>query len=161
MKRKSSFKVILIILAIVCINKFMVSFAFIQSDLMTPALKKGAFVIIDKITFRFRPPKTGDIIIYKDGGADGQILIKRVIGVQDNLITIRNGNVYIDGQLLNEPYAKKNTAWNWMNVRIEKNYVYALEDNRTIFLEKLPDKQIPFNNILGKIIRIKRPEFKI
>lgn len=160
-RAKLALKIFLILVVVVCINKFVFSFTFIRSDLMEPTLKNGSFVFIDKITHKFRPPRRGEIVIYYSDKATSLTAIKRVIGAPLNLITVKEGNIYVDGQLLDEPYAKKNMKWGWENIKVADGRIYALEDNRLNSPQTIPQEQISYRDIIGKIIRLKYPEFKI
>src|SRR5260370_13832566 len=53
----------------------------------------------------YRKLERGDIIVFKYPFADHQHFVKRVIGLPGDYVKVVDGNVYINGKLLNEPYA--------------------------------------------------------
>ena len=77
----------------------------IQSVSMQPTLHEGERVIVDKISYLFRPPARGDIVVL-DLQGEPEDLIKRVVGLPGEAIEIKDGSVWIDGQPLDEPYAQ-------------------------------------------------------
>lgn len=67
---------------------------------MHPTYKNGEFLMANKITYRVSEPKRGDVIIFKY--SDTADFIKRIIGVPGDEIMIKDGKIYINGELLNE-----------------------------------------------------------
>lgn len=79
----------------------------------------------------------GDIIIFQDNKTDGKAFVKRVIGIPGDEIELRNGFVYINGKILNEPYVNNYRATyggsflsECKKIKVPNNYVFALGDNR-------------------------------
>ena len=60
---------------------FVVEGIYIASPSMEPTLEKDAFVFVNKLTYRFREPERGDIIVFPSPEQDGKDLVKRVIGL--------------------------------------------------------------------------------
>ena len=77
----------------------------IQSVSMLPTLREGERVIVDKVSYLFRPPARGDIVVLAVQG-EPEDLIKRVVGLPGEMIEIKDGGVWIDGKPLGEPYAQ-------------------------------------------------------
>ena len=101
-----------IVIALV-IRTFVAQAFYIPSESMEPLLAKNDRVIVDKLTFGFDDVSRGDVIVFSkapgqqtDGISD---LIKRVVGLPGDTIVIEDGNVYIDGVLLEEPYLPAGT----------------------------------------------------
>ncbi len=67
---------------------------------MHPTYKNGEFLMANKITYRISEPKRGDVIIFKY--SDTADFIKRIIGVPGDEVMIKDGKIYINGELLNE-----------------------------------------------------------
>ncbi|HPP18586.1 MAG TPA: signal peptidase I [Candidatus Dojkabacteria bacterium] len=67
---------------------------------MHPTYKNGEFLMANKITYRVSEPKRGDVIIFKY--SDTADFIKRIIGVPGDEVMIKDGKIYINGELLNE-----------------------------------------------------------
>jgi signal peptidase I len=112
------------------IKSFLVQAFYIPSESMVPTLKVGDRVLVNKLVYRFHPPRRGDIIVFQDPNPPPQPhrnaldafwhwlteglgfaqspekdFIKRVIALPGETIEIRTGGaVYIDGKLLDEPY---------------------------------------------------------
>lgn len=69
-------------------------------DSMSPVLKNGDVVLVDRLIYNAVRPKRGDIIVFKpDGNENAHYLIKRVAGLPGEMIQIKNGSIYIDGEI--------------------------------------------------------------
>ncbi len=72
-------------------------------DSMEPALWNGQEILINRMGYKLSTPKRGDVIVFlPNGNENAHYYVKRVIGLPGEKVLIENGNVYIDGQLLEE-----------------------------------------------------------
>ncbi len=72
---------------------------------MENTLLIGDRVLVDRISWRFSNPERGDIVVFHPPFA-GPVLIKRIIGMPGDTISLRDDAVYINGHKLNEPYVR-------------------------------------------------------
>ena len=90
---------------VVCILAWMLVSFFGQrvsnaGDSMSPVLKNGDVVLINRIVYDARKPKRGEIIAFRpNGNENAHYCIKRVIGLPGETIQIKDGKVYIDGKV--------------------------------------------------------------
>lgn len=76
----------------------------IKGASMEPNFPDGEFLLTDKVTYRFKEPKRGDVVIFKAPIAPDEEFIKRVIGLPGETVKVSDGHVYINGKILNERY---------------------------------------------------------
>ena len=88
------------------IQAFLVKPYRIPSASMEDTLLIGDRVLVDRISWRFSQPERGDIVVFHPP-FDGPVLIKRIIGLPNDEISLRGGFVYINGRRLNEPYVRR------------------------------------------------------
>lgn len=88
---------------------FVAQFHKVQGSSMVPTFHTGDYLITEKITYRFRNPKLGDIVVLKNPRDESQDFIKRVIAVPGDTIKISNHQVYLNSQPLKEPYLPPGT----------------------------------------------------
>ncbi|WP_251388550.1 signal peptidase I [Mediterraneibacter agrestimuris] len=73
----------------------------IAGDAMSPALKNGDVLLINRLVYNSRKPERGEIIAFKPGGNENaHYTIKRVVGLPGETVQIKNGQVYINGEIL-------------------------------------------------------------
>ncbi len=81
---------------------------YIPSASMYPTLQKGDRVLVNKLSYKLHDVNRGDVVVFEkppsEVATDIPDLIKRVVGLPGESIVIEGGHVYIDGQLLDEPY---------------------------------------------------------
>jgi signal peptidase I len=108
---------------------------------MVPTLHDNDYVLATKVDLRFTSPTRGDIVILKDPFDNSQDFVKRVIALPGERLRIRNGQVFINGRQLDEPYLPKNDPWvsnaNWPTDNAEPNgslippdHYFVMGDNR-------------------------------
>lgn len=80
----------------------------VQQQSMEHTLEPDQYVLVDKLTPRFDTYKRGDIVVFTPPQDwvqnDGTPFIKRVIGLGGDTVEIRDGNVFINGTKIGEPY---------------------------------------------------------
>jgi signal peptidase I len=101
---------------------FIVQAFKIPSGSMEPTLLIGDHVFVNKFIFEgtgawyekflpYRDIRRGDIIVFKFPFDDHPHYVKRVIGLPGDRLRIVNGGVYVNGDLLNEPYVVRDPAY--------------------------------------------------
>jgi len=117
------------------VRTFVAEARYIPSKSMLPTLEVNDRLIIEKLGHHFDSPERGDIIVFKPTEAlkaQGyhQAFIKRVIGLPGETIAVKDGKVYIDGELLQEPYTINRTHYDLAATTIPNNHYVVLGDNR-------------------------------
>lgn len=90
---------------VVCILAWMLVSFFGQrvsnaGDSMSPVLRNGDVVLINRIVYDARKPKRGEIIAFRpNGNENAHYCIKRVVGLPGETVQIKDGKVYIDGKV--------------------------------------------------------------
>ncbi len=96
------------VLAAVLIRTFIVQPFYIPSGSMEPTLNVGDRLLVNKLSYHFHSPRRGDIVVFKKPADDTTPgitdLVKRVVGLPGETISARDGQVYINGRLLPEPW---------------------------------------------------------
>ena len=101
----------------------------VYSQSMEPNLHEEQQIIVEKVSGYFHVPERGDIVIVDVVGEEIP-LIKRVIGLPEEVLEIKNNQVLINGQGLVEPYLAERTQRDFGPVLIPKDYIFVMGDNR-------------------------------
>ncbi|MGC9396614.1 MAG: signal peptidase I [Anaerolineae bacterium] len=111
------------------ITHFVGQRTLVLSCSMEPNLHENQQLIVDKLTYHFRQPERGEIVVIDMG--EGEIpLIKRVVGLPGETLEIKDNRVLIDGQVLSEPYLAEAYQRDYGPVTIPKDSVFVMGDNR-------------------------------
>ena len=122
---------------------------------MEPTLKQDRLYFINRLIYRLRAPKRGDIVVVKTTERPPLFFIKRVVGLPGEMIMIKEGKVFVDGRLIEEPYAAVNPGWNLGNTLIKKEQFFVIDDNRTDAFSDFSCLSVAYRNIVGRIMRFR------
>jgi signal peptidase I len=141
---------------------------FIPSESMAPTLAVGDRLIIEKVTARFSSPRRGEILVFyppnthpSDGGLALRVVrklgftpdvayIKRVIGLPGETLAIHDGQVWIDGKALVEPYLNEPPNYTLDPVRVPAGHLFMLGDNRNNSQDSHVWGPLPIENVIGQ-----------
>ncbi|MBR7093075.1 MAG: signal peptidase I [Clostridia bacterium] len=119
---------------------------------MTPTLSNADRLIL---THLFYTPRRGDIVVISRLETKEEPLIKRVIAVAGDTVQITaDGKVYLNGELLEEPYISvKTPAFGATDpITIEEGYIFVMGDNRTVSKDSRLLGPIPVSKVMGKAV---------
>ena len=156
--QKENLQLILIALCLaLLIRTFVAEPRYIPSDSMLPTLEKGDRLVVEKISDRFHPPTTGDIIVFEPpeklqvlGYAKDQAFIKRVIGEPGQIVAIANHQVYLNGEPLKENYIAEPPAYQWGAMQVPEGEFFVMGDNRNDSNDSHVWGFLPRKNIIGR-----------
>ncbi|AKL96037.1 signal peptidase I [Clostridium aceticum] len=106
----------------------------VQQDSMQNTLENNDFLILSRLLYKLNKPEGGDIIVFKlnqkSSKDKSKLLIKRVIAIPGDEITISDGKVIKNGEILNEAYIKTDYTEGNINLIIPGGKIFVLGDNR-------------------------------
>ncbi len=122
---------------------------------MQPTIEIDDRFIIDKLTPRLQPPKRGEILVFSPPKVlleqnFKDALIKRVIGLPGDRVEIKDGVVWVNGQVLNEPYTKEAANYTMQPVTVPEHQYLMLGDNRNNSVDSHIWGFVPRENIIGR-----------
>ena len=136
---------------VVVVNLFLGQTRRVDGLSMEPSLEDNQRIIMEKVTYRFHPPRRGDIIVLRrPEGRYDHPLIKRVVGLPGETIEIHDGVVYVNGETLDEPYLDQPTAGYLQPLRIPEDHVFVLGDNRASSNDSRSFGVVAHADILGR-----------
>lgn len=122
--------IVIAIIAAFLIITFVFETVSVDGHSMDPTLNNKDRLIVEKVSYYFRAPKPGDIVVIKYPANPKEKFIKRVIGVGGDKIKIQNNTLYVNDVPKNEPYILEHTMVDFNEVTVPQNTVFVLGDNR-------------------------------
>lgn len=123
---------------------------------MRPTLEDGEFVLVSKMSYRLGEVDRGDIIVFHFPMNPDEELIKRVIGLPGDHISVQAGVVAVNGQVLNEPYIASTPSYSgeW---DVLEGQLFVLGDNRNNSNDSKDWGLLPLEKVVGKAVVIYWP----
>ena len=164
-----------VVLSTVVLRTYVVQSFYIPSGSMLPTLQIGDRIIVNKLSYRLHDPHRGDIVVFARPALEDQAyadLVKRVIGLPGETISSSNGNVYIDGKRLHEPWLPPgaNSYSGALSggdphqqfdlpgpVKIPAGQYYVMGDNRRFSEDSRFFGPIPRSLIVGRAVAVVWP----
>ena len=142
---------VLLALAVFFVLQTVLLQCIVRQTSMTPTLVEGQRIYISKTAYVLESPQRGDIIVFHPSDRQSDIpLIKRVIGLPGEHVSVRNGTVYIDGAPLEEPYLTELPEYVLEDFVIEDNRYFVLGDNRNTSYDSHYGWTVDRDMIIGK-----------
>jgi signal peptidase I len=161
--------VVVAILVAVLLRTFVVATYSIPSGSMEPTLQIGDRILVNKLSYHLHGVDRGNIVVFSTppsencAGPPVSDLVKRVIGLPGEIISLKDGNVDINGRLLPEPFLPPSTRDDTypgpstapyalhQPYRIPPGDVYVMGDNRPDSCDSRFWGPIPESTIVGKV----------
>ena len=114
------------------VRPFVVEAFYIPSESMIPTLRVGDRVLVNKFIYRFTAAERGDIVVFESVEGGGEDLIKRVVGVPGDRISVRRGKLLVNGEPQREPYVNERFPDRsfFAPTTVPKGHVFVMGDNR-------------------------------
>ena len=134
----------------------------VKGSSMFPTFKDGQYLLTDKVTFKRRLPKYGDVVVFKAPINENYDFIKRVLAVAGDQIMIKGGKIYINGNILNEyltegaylPTEYVTQAGQFLHegqvYTVPDGAIMAIGDNRNHSSDSRDWGPVPLENIVGR-----------
>ncbi|MFZ5965629.1 MAG: signal peptidase I [Bacillota bacterium] len=125
---------------------------------MYPTLDEYDYLIINKIPYMMHEPERFDIVVFKSHiktieGKDKD-LIKRVIGVAGDRVVVKDGQVYVNDELIDEDYINGDYTGGDIDITVPEDMVFVMGDNRQNSLDSRDERVGPVevDTIRGKVL---------
>ena len=118
---------------------------------MQPNFETGQWLIVNKAIYRFSDIKRGDVVILRPPSNLDTDSIKRVIALPGETVEIKDRLVYINGELLSEPYILDASRYTMKLLEIPHGHCFVLGDNRNSSNDSHVWGPLPLDNIEGKV----------
>jgi signal peptidase I len=142
--------VLLTLLIYILVRSFLFENYRVVGRSMVPTLENDQYLAVNKLGYRLHEPQRGDIIVFRDPSDDERKLIKRVIGLPGEVVEIRDGQVFIEGWPLKEPYIEAPPRYAYAPTLIPEDQYFVMGDNRNNSSDSHNWGTLPQDMIVGK-----------
>lgn len=138
--------------AIVLIT-FLVRSFYIPSESMVPTLLVNDYILVNKFAYKFAEPMRGDIIVFHPPhikNPRSTDFIKRCVAVENDVIVIRDGQFYLNGIAVEEPFINQPPIEDFGPYRVPPGHIFMMGDNRNNSDDSRNWGPLPLQNVVGK-----------
>ena len=138
------------------VRYFLIQPFIVKGASMEPNFYDSEYLIVDELTYRFRDPERGEIVVFRPPNHEDQYYIKRVIGLPGETVEVRNGKVtifnaqYPNGVLLDETYIDEITEGR-ERVTLNEDEYFLLGDNRDASLDSRYFGAVTREHLVGRV----------
>ncbi len=127
----------------------------VSGDSMYPSLEDGDNLIVDKISYRFLDPARFDVVVFPFQYQEDTFYIKRIMGLPGETVQIIDGEIYINGQKMRDPYADepiRNPGLASDVITLGEDEYFVLGDNRNNSADSREPSvgNVPREEIIGR-----------
>ncbi len=149
---------IVVVMAImVMIYLFIMSPQEIKGASMEPSFFNGEYILTNKVLYKLREPRRGDVIIFKSPSNPEIDYIKRIIGLPGDTVSLKDNTIHVNGVAVDEPYLRPATAIFGGSYLAENEEVivpegeyFVLGDNRPHSADSREFGPVPLEDFIGK-----------
>ncbi len=166
---------LLIVLVALLVFQFTVRNFKVEGSSMTPTLEGGQYLVVDRISlfkfdkermsravpfwnapesdpeYIFDPPSRGEVIVFHYPLDPEKDFVKRVVGLPGEVVEVRNGTVYVNGEPLREPYLRARDRSQAFPLTLGQKEYYVIGDNRRNSNDSRSWGAVPEDNIVGRV----------
>ena len=146
------------------IRYFIVELYKVSGPSMQPTLMGDERLVVNKFIYRFKEPAKGEVLIFQSPADPQKDYIKRVIATPGDTIEIKDGRVFVNQQLMNEPYILSKTRGDYPLATVPAGHIFVMGDNRNNSEDsRFADVGfVPYELVKGKAVLVFWPvdEFK-
>lgn len=130
----------------------------VRGQSMDTTFRDGEYILTSKLSYKFGTVARGDVVVFKSPDNDEIDFIKRIIGVPGDTVKILDGDVYLNGEKLNENYIQQPTSpieggfvMEGQEVLVPEGHLFVMGDNRPRSSDSRAFGPIPTQSIIGKV----------
>lgn len=136
------------------ISQFIARPFIVQGASMEPSFQNGNYLIIDIISYKLNDPERGDVVVFRYPGNRSLYYIKRIIGLPGDHISLRDGDVFINGKMAQEKYfslGADTLAFNRTDFPLAENQFFVMGDNRAASFDSRNWGPLKRDDIIGNV----------
>jgi len=148
-------KIVIIALVIVIpIRYFLFQPFIVNGQSMEPNFENSNYLIVDELSFRFRDPQRGEVVVFRYPKNISQRFIKRIIGLPGDKIEVKAGSIMVNDQVLDESKYLPSGVQTPGNIQtsLNENEYFVLGDNRISSFDSRQWGLLPRKNIIGRVL---------
>ena len=147
---KDARRFLLVLIILYLLLQLVIGFSVVNGDSMEPTLHSGDLVLYLRVGQKY---ERGDVVSVRI--PSGEYYVKRIIAMEGDTIDLRDGCVYLNGELLEEPYIMGETLEQAGTIRypfrLQRGQIFVMGDNREVSMDSRSFGVVGRGQIKGKL----------
>lgn len=133
-------------------TRLLVQNFLVEGPSMSPNLADSEFLLVNKLSYLTEDPQRGDVIVFRSPRNPDEDLVKRVVGLPNDEVEIRGGQVYVNGHVVDESsYFAGSIGRNTSPRRVPEDSYFVMGDNRLQSRDSRDIGSVPRASIVGQV----------
>ena len=129
--KRTLLRIGVLVAATLLIRQFVLLPVRVYGPSMLPTYQQDGLNFINRLPYYFHEPRRGDVVAIRT--SDTTIMyMKRIVGLPGETVAFHDGRLFINGQMLSEPYVKYPCNWDYDPVTLGSNQFFVVGDNRSM-----------------------------
>lgn len=162
------FKVVIVsILIVVPIRYYVFQPFFVKGASMEPNFNDGEYLIVDELSYRFKNPQRGEVVVFRYPANPKEFYIKRLIALPGETVQINDGKVFIfnneftNGKVLEEKYLPENLkTYGNLKIILSVDEFFLMGDNREYSYDSRRFGPVSYDMFVGRAWLVVWPTVK-
>ncbi|MBI3925011.1 MAG: signal peptidase I [Armatimonadetes bacterium] len=130
---------------------FVVRSFYIPSASMVPTLRIQDYVLVNELIYRVSSPMRGDIVVFRPPHDPARDYIKRVVGIEGDVLEVKEGRLFRNSVPIDEPYTyEPEILGDQEPVRVPAGRLFVMGDNRNNSSDSRVWGFLPVNRVVGR-----------
>lgn len=144
--------VIIAVIAVFLVRTFIAQPFLVSGASMEPMFQNGDYLLIDELSYYFREPQRGEVIVFRYPSDPRSFYIKRIIALPGETIEVRDGSVFVsnnDNKPLSESYIHVQDTGGNVVTELKENEYFVMGDNRPFSFDSRSWGPLERSDIVG------------
>ncbi|MGC9603174.1 MAG: signal peptidase I [Minisyncoccia bacterium] len=147
--------IIIAVAAVFIVRSFIAQPFLVSGSSMEPGFSNGNYLLVDELTYHFRNPERGEVVVFKYPKDPSSYFIKRIIGLPGETVEVNNGQVEImsggSPQILREPYILQKMDVADFTKKLGPDEYFVMGDNRNFSFDSRSWGPLPKDDLVGVV----------
>lgn len=155
--RETAETILIALVIAMFVRAFVVESFVVEGPSMEPTLYDHERLLVFKPLYRVSEPHRGDVIVFRYPADPRRDFVKRVLARGGETIEIRSGQVYVDGELVDEPYLADVGSSSMPPLEVLPGQLFVMGDNRSNSEDSRQFGFVPMRYVKGKAFLVYWP----
>jgi signal peptidase I len=147
--------IVIAVVAVFIVRSFIAQPFLVSGSSMEPGFANGNYLLVDELTYHFRNPERGEVVVFKYPNDPGSFFIKRIIGLPGETVEMTADRLTIENdggsRILDEPYALEGGSSADFRKTLGSGEYFVMGDNRDFSFDSRSWGPLPEKDLVGVV----------